>query len=1551
MWLRSVEIAGFKTYKQSGKKEFHPGRNLIVGYNGAGKSNVLDAILFVLSDNVLTVQVGGNNGPSGNKKNAAGAAARSANKNNNLSVLHEGEFQNVNTSVSAGGAGGNKAVVAAAQQGGIDDRQYYVELVFEVPKNMESYTAIVEQYFVANKNNNSNPQNLILNQENNSTKNKQLKLKRFIISKNYTLNDKAIDKQTVSDLLEQCGIGALNSFPYWCIKQGKIAELGAMNSKQRLKYMEDFLGISKFDERRELAIQQLKEIEEKQLVYGKELVESLDKKINELMIDKEELEKFEQLTVKKKQLEAKIADYELKDATSKMGLFTSEKNVLELRLTKLTGRKQDLKTDVKKTKEELFKFEDQVEYLKADKIAAEQEYADYFAKKNKEMKNNVDGAGMNRGSMSSSDDFSQQLQRGPALGNDHVDQGEQGTDFTNLLNIAELTSQIKQEEEQLQHHLPATLEQKQKELDFLSKQKIPKLQMEKTKLFTEKTSLLSTPAQVCEKMKVKIPRLERELKETVGKELEKLEKKLNEEEFGEKKQQDLEEKRRQLGQDWEKAKQACWALDQDAEQFSEEKRQYQQHLTRFKQRKQQNEQFLTEKKQKLTGTFPRGIRTALLHLEQNSVEGLDKRGIKGTLLECLAVDPVYQVAIESVGGASLLNLLVDTDKAASLILKEVREKKLGSIECVPLDRLTGGNANGAPAQQAEPMNYLSASEHVVKRIEEEYQAEHFKNNMQTENDNDSDDDLDRGSTFSEERPDSSSNGPKTKPNNVNKPKILSLVNCIKCDEWVKPAVRQIYGRWLLCETLDLCEFYSKRYGLSCITLDGDKVLSSGFFSGGFVDPNSFVRLKLQKRVNELKAEEKELHKENRDVLEKKHDSLALKQQTLQEKRDRAWNYREKVRVEWCEVDTGLAKLTAEISESKRRVEELKLRKEVLVTDLKESEKLLKKCEQEMADGSTAQTVASSQQQAEQITLLEKQLEETTANLQKSELKARQLFEQVSELTKQQESKKKHVDTMREKLEKMKLRKQKDDNEKKEEEKIMTNLKKTTSDLEVAEDNFVRTKASLTDLEQESLQINSEWEEISGKVDFYNSKIVTEFTRAEDAKQRAGTTSSSFSKEKDIKKQGKKAAPGDVLLDENAELEDSDAEDAAAEDGDQNDVDVEMEDAGDQDVVAQDEEVDDNKEHEEDSSRRPTTSLNISQLLLELSQINRTLDESEYNQRALEETIDYKHVRARLQEEILQVEQSVRQIQKGLEIVEKNKRIMFENSIEQLKEEFADVFAELTRSSSTSGGAAAGGATTSSAGARLIVESKKTNPGQGPMNSTSSNFFNITGLKCEATFKRASVVANKMKKSDLLSENSTSDALITMHNKKNNDVDYKNDSTSYAYQDMRQLSGGQKTICALSLLLALLRLKPAPFYLLDEVDAALDPEYRASLASYLDVHLKQDLKVSMVNEAEQQGLKLNEHFDVNDLILMDVENDDSSEDFFHRGNNDRTGVDDVNRTAKMNSSGAQLLITSFRPELIKNSDKIFIIENHNRVSTITEGSKEQAMQIVNMNNSQ
>lgn len=52
------------------------------------------------------------------------------------------------------------------------------------------------------------------------------------------------------------------------------------------------------------------------------------------------------------------------------------------------------------------------------------------------------------------------------------------------------------------------------------------------------------------------------------------------------------------------------------------------------------------------------------------------------------------------------------------------------------------------------------------------------------------------------------------------------------------------------------------------------------------------------------------------------------------------------------------------------------------------------------------------------------------------------------------------------------------------------------------------------------------------------------------------------------------------------------------------------------------------------------------------------------------------------------------------------------------------------------------------------------------------------------------------------------------------------------QRIEQLSGGQKSLCALTLIFAIQQSDPAPFYLFDEIDANLDTQYRTAVASLI-----------------------------------------------------------------------------------------------------------------------
>ncbi|EEC72426.1 hypothetical protein OsI_05744 [Oryza sativa Indica Group] len=103
------------------------------------------------------------------------------------------------------------------------------------------------------------------------------------------------------------------------------------------------------------------------------------------------------------------------------------------------------------------------------------------------------------------------------------------------------------------------------------------------------------------------------------------------------------------------------------------------------------------------------------------------------------------------------------------------------------------------------------------------------------------------------------------------------------------------------------------------------------------------------------------------------------------------------------------------------------------------------------------------------------------------------------------------------------------------------------------------------------------------------------------------------------------------------------------------------------------------------------------------------------------------------------------------------------------------------------------------------------------------------------------------------------------------------------QSMKQLSGGQKTVVALTLIFAIQRCDPAPFYLFDEIDAALDTQYRTAVGNM------------------------------------------------------------IRRLSDM--ADTQFIATTFRPEIVKVADKIYGVTYKNRVSYINVVSKEQALDFI------
>lgn len=103
--------------------------------------------------------------------------------------------------------------------------------------------------------------------------------------------------------------------------------------------------------------------------------------------------------------------------------------------------------------------------------------------------------------------------------------------------------------------------------------------------------------------------------------------------------------------------------------------------------------------------------------------------------------------------------------------------------------------------------------------------------------------------------------------------------------------------------------------------------------------------------------------------------------------------------------------------------------------------------------------------------------------------------------------------------------------------------------------------------------------------------------------------------------------------------------------------------------------------------------------------------------------------------------------------------------------------------------------------------------------------------------------------------------------------------------MSQLSGGQKALVAMALIFAIQRCDPAPFYLFDELDQALDSTFRKSVATLIE------------------------------------------------------------RQANSEDTPTQFIVSTFRPEIVAVANKCYGISHQNKVSSIHHLSKKDALHFV------
>ncbi len=220
VYIKKVEISGFKSFAKNTVLNLDKGLVCITGPNGSGKSNILDAIAFALGENsvrVLRVDrlqslIHDSNGRS---KERVGDA------------LDEGDGE-MNGEGDGVGVGVND-ITSDAKYRDRKRRAVRVSVTFDnsdrgIPIDANTVTITREMY--------DNGEN------------------------QYYLNGKHVNKSTITNLLDVvlATPNKLNN-----VQQGMVMRIAELNPEERRRIIEEIIGLSYFDEKKEEAMKQLVE--------------------------------------------------------------------------------------------------------------------------------------------------------------------------------------------------------------------------------------------------------------------------------------------------------------------------------------------------------------------------------------------------------------------------------------------------------------------------------------------------------------------------------------------------------------------------------------------------------------------------------------------------------------------------------------------------------------------------------------------------------------------------------------------------------------------------------------------------------------------------------------------------------------------------------------------------------------------------------------------------------------------------------------------------------------------------------------------------------------------------------------------------------------------------------------------------------------------------------------------------------------------------------------------------------------------------------------------
>ncbi len=593
MYLKNLEMYGFKSFADKTVLDFMPGITTVIGPNGSGKSNISDCIRWILGEQSM--------------KSLRGSKSED---------------------IIFAGTQNRKSLGFAEASLVFDNSDGKLPIEFsEVKVTRKIYRSGESGYFI-----NKTPCRL----------------------------------KDIQELFMDTGIGKDG---YSIIGQGKIDEILSNKSEDRRHIFEEAAGIVKYRTRK---VESEKKLENTKLnlLRVNDIITELESTINPLKAQSEKAKKFLNLRDELKNIEIGLFVHNIEEFQKSIKELQENMDVFETQKVKEEEKSNQIQLEKESVKELIDQLIQEIE--KIQNIGFEVSHK-------KEQLNSEIGISQERisNNLENSEryqvDIEELEKRNTELSEEKTQKIERRSDMLN--NKEKYETELKEKETELAEY-SKTLSEKALEIET-QKKKVEENTDKKYEILNEQ----STQKANLENLTKQEHNLQTQIQDTISD----LDGARSQKEDLSKEFYELEKKKKELEKFLEESKQKKEESAEKIKEFDVKINGYQSEYRI----KDSRCKFLVETEKEKEG-YSKSVKTLMNSMERN--ESLAK-GVHGVVASLISVEEKYQTAIEMTLGASLQNIVTDTEEDAKKLVNYLKENKIGRASFLPISSVKGQKLN------------------------------------------------------------------------------------------------------------------------------------------------------------------------------------------------------------------------------------------------------------------------------------------------------------------------------------------------------------------------------------------------------------------------------------------------------------------------------------------------------------------------------------------------------------------------------------------------------------------------------------------------------------------------------------------------------------------------------------------------------------------------------------------------------------------------------------------------------------------------------------------